>query len=49
MTRGGWIVLAVMLSSNAMALDLTGNWKATLGTEVMAGPDFYIRQIGDSV
>jgi hypothetical protein len=49
MTRGGWIVLAVMLSSTAMALDLTGDWKAKLGTEVMAGPDFYIRQIGDSV
>ena len=48
--RSGWILLlAVLLSSTAMALDLTGNWKATLGTEVMAGPDFYIRQIGDSV
>jgi hypothetical protein len=30
--------------SLAMALDLTGNWKATLDTEEMAGPDFYIRQ-----
>jgi hypothetical protein len=50
MTRGGWLVLlAVLLSSTAMALDLTGNWKATLGAEAVSGPDFYIRHIGDSV
>jgi hypothetical protein len=46
---GSLVLLAVLLSSTAMALDLTGNWKATLDTEEMAGPDFYIRQIGDSV
>jgi hypothetical protein len=49
-TRDGLIVvLAVLLSSTAMALDLNGNWKATLDSEVISGPDFYIRQIGDSV
>jgi hypothetical protein len=50
MTNGGWLILlAILLSSTAMALDLTGNWKATVDTEAMPGPDFYIRQIGDSV
>jgi hypothetical protein len=50
MTKSGWLVLlAILLSSTAMALDLTGNWKATMDTETMSGPDFYIRQIGDSV
>lgn len=50
MTNGGWLVLlTILLSSTAMSLDLTGNWKATVNTETMPGPDFYIRQIGDSV
>jgi hypothetical protein len=50
MSNGSWLVfLAILLSSTAMALDLTGNWKATVDTETMPGPDFYIRQIGESV
>ena len=50
MSNSSWLVLlAILLSSTAMSLDLTGNWKATVDTETMPGPDFYIRQIGKSV
>jgi len=50
MSNSSWLVLlAILLSSTALALDLTGNWKATVDTESMPGPDFYIRQIGETV
>jgi hypothetical protein len=50
MSNSSWLVLlAILLSLTALALDLTGNWKATVDTESMPGPDFYIRQIGEIV
>jgi hypothetical protein len=50
MSNSSWLVLlAILLSPTTLALDLTGNRKATADTESIPGPDFYIQQIGDSV
>lgn len=50
MTKYCWLVLlAILLSPTAMAIDLTGHWKGTMNSSSIPGPDIYMRQIGDSV
>lgn len=50
MTKYCWLVLlAILLSPAAMAIDLTGHWKGTMNSSSIPGPDIYMRQIGDSV
>ncbi len=50
MTKLCWLILLViLLSPSAMAVDLTGHWKSTMNSSSIPGPDIYMHQIGDSV